>query len=184
MKNEAEFISKTIDSLSVYERAIESTQVMLREEFTSALNAALEDIWFRIYPYGDYLSLRLGLESGDYTLQLKTRAGEWVNVEGIASGGERSTACLALRIAFALVLTQNLSWLVLDEPTHNLDESGVEVLSRAMREHLPELVDQIFVITHERKMEKAVSGMLYRFERKKEEDEPTKVVLVSEGPIY
>lgn len=180
-KKDVEFLKKQATSMEIFKNALEATQVQLREETLAALNAGTEDIWPRIYPYGDYTSLRLGIEGGDYILQLRRRDGTWVNVEGIASGGERSTACLALRIAFSLVLTQNLSWLVLDEPTHNLDRQGVIMLSKALREHLPELVEQVFIITHDEEMEAAVSGALYRLERDKEQDEPTRAVLVSMG---
>ncbi len=168
--------------MDIFKNALEATQIQLREETLLALNAGTEDLWPKIYPYKDYTSLKLAIEGSDYALQVKRRDGTWVNVEGIASGGERSTACLALRIAFSLVLTQNISWLVLDEPTHNLDTQGVATLANALREHLPELVEQVFIITHEEEMETAVSGTLYRFERKKELDEPTNAILVTMGP--
>ncbi len=172
-------IKQAGDSLGVMGSALESTQAQLREEFTVAINAGLEDVWPRIYPYGDYESCRLAAGDGGYVLQLLRNRGEWVDVEGVASGGERSTAALALRIAFSLVLTQNLSWLVLDEPTHNLDTKGVELLATALREHLPGLVEQVFIITHDEGMEQAVSGTLYRLDRDKEVGAPTRAVLVS-----
>lgn len=180
-EKELKKLEKNADEMEKFKSALESAQNDLREQTLLALNAGTEDIWPKIYPYGDYTSLKLALDSGDYVLQLKRRDGNWVNVEGIASGGERSTACLALRISFALVLTQNLSWLVLDEPTHNLDSQGVETVSIALRENLPELVEQIFIITHEDAMETAVSGSLYRFERQKELDEPTKATRINES---
>jgi len=105
-----------------------------------------------------------------------------VNVEGVTSGGERSTASLTLRIALSLVLTQNLSWLVLDEPTHNLDKQAIKELATTLREHLPEIVDQIFIITHEPELEKAASSYLYILERNKEKDEPTKVAIKELSP--
>ncbi len=173
---------KTIlKDIGILVSALETGQVLLREEFVAAVNSALEDIWPRLYPYEDYKSLRLAIDDKDYLLQLQRRDGKWVNVEGIASGGERSTAALALRVAFALVLTQNLSWLILDEPTHNLDREGVLMLARTLKEHLPTLVDQIFIITHDENMEEAVSGTLYKLERDKGLDEPTRVVMVSSG---
>jgi DNA repair exonuclease SbcCD ATPase subunit len=67
--------------------------------------------------------------------------------------------------------------LVLDEPTHNLDRRAIKELSVTLREHLPKIVDQIFIITHEEELESAASGYLYRLERNKEEDEPTKIVV-------
>ncbi|NYZ79846.1 hypothetical protein H0N95_01180, partial [Candidatus Micrarchaeota archaeon] len=127
-----------------------NAQGKLRSEFIDTTNTALTDVWQRIYPYGDYDDLKMNVdEAGDYVLQLKTRSGKYVNVEGITSGGERSIASLALRIAFSLVLTQNLSWLVLDEPTHNLDKNAIGELSETLKNHLPGIVDQIFIITHE-----------------------------------
>ena len=39
-----------------------------------------------------------------------------------------------------------------------------------MKEHLPSLVDQIFLITHDPEMEKAASGDCYEIERDKENE--------------
>jgi len=176
-KREIDYISKTIDSFGVLQNALQGIQGRLREEFTEETNAALTDIWKRLYPYADYINLKLEIDdAGDYILQLQRRDSGWTNVEGTTSGGERSTACLALRIALSLVLAQNLSWLVLDEPTHNLDRRAIRELSVTLREHLPKIVDQVFVITHEEELESAASGYLYRLERNKEEDEPTRIV--------
>lgn len=177
---ERERMLKAVDSFGILANVLESAQAQLRSEFTDTVNAALTDSWLKIYPYRDYSDLKLDVdESGDYTLKLKRRDGEWVGVEGITSGGERSCACLALRIALSLVLTQNLSWLVLDEPTHNIDRQGIRELSKTLREYLPKIVEQIFIITHEEELESAASGYLYRFERKKEDDEPTRAILES-----
>ncbi len=176
-KREIDYMGKTIDSFEVLQNALQGIQGKLREEFTEETNAALTDIWKRLYPYADYVNLKLSIdEAGDYILQLQRRDSGWINVEGTTSGGERSTACLALRIALSLVLAQNLSWLVLDEPTHNLDRRAIRELSVTLREHLPKIVDQVFVITHEEELESAASGFLYRLERNKEEDEPTRIV--------
>ena len=182
LKKRVEKLAKAAEQMNVFKSALENTQLQLREHFIEAINAGLDDIWKQIYPYGDYPRLRLGVEGkGDYELQVLTLGGDWASVEGFASGGERSTAALALRIAFSMVLAPQLSWLVLDEPTHNLDARGVEQLSIAMREQLPALVDQIFIITHEDGMEAAVSGNLYRLERDKSKDEATTITLVASG---
>jgi len=71
-----------------------------------------------------------------------------------------------LRIAFALVLAPQLRWLVLDEPTHNLDSKSVSELARVLRDKISEFVDQVFIITHDHTLENAVSGYLYKFEKK------------------
>ena len=176
-KKEMEHLDKTVDSFEILQKALQDVQGKLREDFTEETNIALSDVWKRLYPYADYVNLKLAVDdAGDYILQLQRRDRAWVNVEGVTSGGERSTACLALRIALSLVLTQNLSWLVLDEPTHNLDRRAIRELAVTLREHLPKIVDQVFVITHEEELESAASGYLYRLDRNKEEDEPTKIV--------
>jgi DNA repair exonuclease SbcCD ATPase subunit len=73
------------------------------------------------------------------------------------------------------VLTRNLSWIILDEPTHNLDGNIVRYLGKMMRESLPELIEQVFVITHDKEMEKAASGKLYILRREKENNQPANV---------
>ena len=183
IKSEIEVLKTIREDISILAKSLESSQIALRQEFIEAVNSALEDIWPRVYPYEDYKSARLFVDpkAKDYILQLQRRDDKWVNVEGLVSGGERSTAALALRVSFSLVLTQNLNWLILDEPTHNLDKEGVLTLSKTLRDHLPSIVDQIFIITHDEDMEEAVSGTLYKLEREKGIDEPTKVVLISSG---
>ncbi|MBI2597834.1 MAG: hypothetical protein HYW50_01425 [Candidatus Diapherotrites archaeon] len=84
---------------------------------------------------------------------------------------------LTLRIAISLVLAQNLSWIILDEPTHNLDANTIARLSHMMKNHLPGLVDQIFIITHDKEMELAANGSLYFLEREKDSQGPTRPLL-------
>ena len=173
-----EYLSKQIDSLQLLQNVLQDTQSKLREEFIESTNIALNTIWSKIYPYKDYVELKLDIDnSGGYLLMLKTTSGKWVNADGITSGGERSSASLALRIAFSLVLTKNLSWLVLDEPTHNLDKQAINELAITLKEHLPSLVEQIFLITHETELEKASTKNIYKLERNKETEEETRVTI-------
>jgi exonuclease SbcC len=169
-------LDKLIKELKIFEKALELTQVELRTEFVEAVNFTMNRLWNTLYPYQDFAGIRLAVEEGDYVQQLQERSGRWVNVEGVASGGERSVACLALRIAFALVLAPQLRWLVLDEPTHNLDTKAVENLAETLRERIGEFVDQVFLITHDEKLEDAVTGSLYRLVREKEKDGVSKLV--------
>jgi len=175
---EVESLSRIKRSLEIFSGALLKTQEELRAEFITIVNEVMAEIWPTLYPYGDFTNVKLMIENRDYVLKARTTS-EWVNVEGITSGGERSLAALALRIAFSLALARNLGMLVLDEPTHNLDTNAVDELAITLRERLPNLIDQIFLITHEERLESAVSGYLYRLERNKELDEPTKVVLIA-----
>ncbi len=168
---------RVAEKLSVFTNALKATQAELRESLVNTVNEAMADIWEKIYPYGDYTSCRVEIVEGSYEIMVRERRGNWVRVEGILSGGERSAVAITLRVAISLVLAQNLSWLILDEPTHNLDARTVDRLSEMMRDHLPSLVDQVFIITHDKLMERAASASLYLLEREKETDGATRPVL-------
>lgn len=181
---EVEILRGSISSLNKIKRALSESQTALREQVIEAVNAMMNDIWQDIYPYGDFRRIRLSIEesgrTSDYELQLMDSSGAWVPVEGVVSGGERTCASLTLRIAFAVVLAPGLSWLVLDEPTHNLDSEGIEYLSEVLRGGIPKFVNQLLLITHEKQLESAVSGNLHRFFRDKSQDGPTEVRRVYE----
>ncbi len=149
-----------------FQNAVLETQLELRETLVGAVNEALETMWAMLYPYGDYSSVRLNAAE-DYSLELMAKNGEWTGIE-CASGGEKSCASLSLRIAFAMVLTPNLSWLVLDEPTHNLDTEAVGRLTVALREEIPKVFEQVFIITHDENLKEGASAKIYRVQRDKE----------------
>ncbi len=177
---EAKKIGAIADHLVLLESSLVATQEQLRKNFVAAVNQAMQSLWSSLYPYRDFFSIRLGIEEGDYVLQLQDSTG-WMQADGVASGGERSIACLALRMAFALVLAPQLRWLVLDEPTHNLDARAVDDMAAVLRDKIGEFVEQVFLITHDPSLETAVTGYLYRLEREKEKDGWSKAVRVS-GP--
>jgi len=180
IKQEIKKVEALAEQFKLLELCLLDTQDKLRKDFVLAVNEAMQSIWGSLYPYRDIYSVKLSIEEGDYVLQLQDSTG-WLPADGVASGGERSMACLALRIAFAMVLAPQLKWLVLDEPTHNLDSRAIEVLAETLRDRASNLVDQIFLITHDSALESAVSGYLYRLDREKEKDGYTKVTPLS-GP--
>jgi len=166
------------ENFVIFQNSVAETQKELREELIGAINSAMEEMWKTIYPYADYQGIRLDASEDDYVLQLNS-GGSWVNVDGIASGGERSSASIAMRMAFSVVLVPNLSWLILDEPTHNLDEEGVRALGKVLNEYIPKIVEQVFVITHDEGLRDAASSVTYHLWRDKEKNEPTKVESVT-----
>jgi len=178
LENEIEELSEIVDFLERFNNALLETQEQLRNEFVQAINSTMDEVWSELYPYRDFQSIRLAIEGGDYVLQLQS-GGTWVPVEGFTSGGERSSAVLCLRIAFALVLTPNLKWLILDEPTHNLDVNAIDSFAEVLKTKVSEIVEQVFVITHEERLEEAVTGTLYRLERDKSIDGESKVISLS-----
>jgi len=166
---------KTIEKLAIFTSALKSTQSELRNLMIDTINQAMGEIWEKIYPYKDFSNVRISVNEGSYEIEVKQNTGQWQRVEGILSGGERNSVAITLRIVISLVLTQNLGWIILDEPTHNLDSTAVRELSETMRNYLPELIEQIFLITHDKEMENAASGKLYYFERDKENMSITKI---------
>lgn len=175
---EIERLERLVKELKIFTRALQQTQIELRQEFIEAVNYTMNKLWPTLYPYQDFTGIRLGIEEGDYILQLQERTRNWINVDGVASGGERSIACLALRIAFALVLAPQLRLLVLDEPTSNLDVASIKVLATTLREGINEFIDQCFVITHNEALEEAITGSAYRLERDKAKDEATRIISI------
>ncbi len=167
-----------VEGMGRFVNVVRLTQDQLREEFLKGVNSTMNIIWGEIYPYGDFTGIRLAIEK-DYVLQLREDRG-WVNVEGLASGGERSIAALALRVAFSIAFIPNLRWLILDEPTHNLDDNAIEHLTNALRERIGSFVEQVFLITHDDRVSEGVGGSLYRLERDKNRNEPTRIAGLGE----
>lgn len=163
---------EVITDLQRFETALKTTQDVLRTTFLEQVNQLLATVWKQLYPYDDFTAVRLAVEGGDYALQLKT--GEWKDAEAV-SGGERSLACLALRIGFSLAFLPGLRWLILDEPTHNLDSTAIATFGEALRETLPQFAQQIFLITHDPALSEGLQTV-YRLERDKAVGEPTRVV--------
>jgi DNA repair protein SbcC/Rad50 len=138
--------------LDRFKKALEATQLALRDELILAVNEVMSQVWVEIYPYDKWSGVRLSSTEQDYTLQIKEAEGDWVPVAGFASGGERMLASLAVRIAFARVLAPALSLLILDEPTHNLDEKAVTTFIDVIQNRVSDFLDQIFIVTHEEKL--------------------------------
>ncbi len=179
MEEEIKRTDLAAKKLGVFGNCLMATQVELRQALLETINEAMSNIWNNIYPYKDFVDARLCVVENGYDLQVLTRNNSWIRVEGILSGGERSAAALCIRIAFSLVLTKQLSMLILDEPTHNLDSNAIQRLSSMLRDDLPKLVTQIFVITHEKELESAATSNLYLLQRNKDLDEATKSEQIS-----
>jgi exonuclease SbcC len=177
-KDEIKKLDRLIRELKIFEEALKHTQAELRKEFVTAVNYTMNNLWSTLYPYQDFTRIKLGIEEGDYVLQLQEPSGRLVGVEGVASGGERSIACLALRIGLSLVLAPQLRMLILDEPTANLDSRAIKELAKTLRERVGDFIDQTFLITHQTELEDAVTGSAYRLKRDKEKDEVTKILSI------
>ncbi|MCX6772306.1 MAG: hypothetical protein NTV88_00875, partial [Candidatus Micrarchaeota archaeon] len=161
-------------SMAIYKNSLAAAQSELRANLIEEINQALCEIWPSVYPYLDYSGVKLEADEKDYRL-LMEKNGAWREVDSVASGGERACLCLALRIAFATVLTPDIGWLILDEPTHNLDADAVLLLSEAINSKIPSIVEQTFVITHDNALGETSEGEVFRLERDKSKNESTRV---------
>jgi DNA repair exonuclease SbcCD ATPase subunit len=159
-----------VSDLSVFKAAIADTAAQLRTKMIRSINGLFDAVWPDLYPYGDYNRLKLSASQDDYALEVVVsgpEGEETLPVDSIASGGERSIACLALRIAMSMVVVPNLKWLILDEPTHNLDANGISNLIDVLGGTLPKVVDQVFIITHDESLKQIAAAKIYQFERDK-----------------
>lgn len=171
---------RNIGNMNKFRSALIETEGQLRNSLVRSINALMQNIWYEIYPYGDYTGIRLNAKKDDYSLEASVGSGEnsereWVEIEGIASGGEKSVACLTMRIALAMVVVPNLRWLILDEPTHNIDENGISKLIEVLSSSLPKVVEQIFIITHDNALKNISSARVYQLDRNKDKNEYTSI---------
>ncbi len=159
--------------LNIFKEALLETQVELRASLIEAINKAMNDLWHLFYPYGNYSEVRVRVGENDYVFEVYEK--EWKTIESVASGGERAMFALTLRVALAMVLVPKLSWLILDEPTHNLDSNAVRSLADALAFRVPEVVDQVLLITHEEQFMGSDFATTYRLLRDKEKGAATLV---------
>ncbi len=170
-----------VQSVSKFRMALLDTETQLRNSLVNSINMLMRDIWPKLYPYADYSAVRLDARKDDYCLEAGTGMDsdgnvQWAEIDGMASGGERSTACLTMRIALAMVIVPNLKWLILDEPTHNIDERGIGRFIEVLANTLPSVVEQIFIITHDSALKNISSARVYSLERNKDRNEHTNAV--------
>jgi exonuclease SbcC len=159
-----------LSDLGLFKTALSETSSELRSRLIHSINGLMGSVWNEIYPYNDYSKLSIAASADDYSLEVEVNGEtgkEMVSVDSVASGGERSTACLALRVALSMTVVPNLRWLILDEPTHNLDSYGISSLIEVLGDELPKVVDQVFIITHDENMKQIASAKVYQFERDK-----------------
>lgn len=172
---------RQVGEMNKFKGALIETETELRNSLVTAINALMQNIWMELYPYADYTGIRLNAKRDDYALEASigtdgNGSREWVEIEGIASGGEKSVACLTMRIALAMVIVPNLKWLILDEPTHNIDENGISKLIEVFGNSLPKVVEQIFIITHDNSLKNISSARVFQLDRNKDKNEYTSIV--------
>lgn len=159
--------------LVIYKNALLETQIQMRTSLIESINSAMAEIWGLFYPHRNYQGIRMNVTEKDYIVELNSN-GQWKSIDSIASGGERASAVLSMRVALSIVLAPKLSWLMLDEPTHNLDNDAIELLSKTLQFKVPQVINQTFIITHEERLIGSEFSVAYRIYREKEKNEESK----------
>ncbi|MFA5108718.1 MAG: AAA family ATPase [Candidatus Micrarchaeia archaeon] len=172
-KEDATALRMQADELGTFREVVIATQAQLRENLIGEINSAMQRLWPIIYPYSDWSKVKIEAGQNDY--ELKIFQGEWKSLESHASGGERACLGLCMRAALSILLTPQLGWLILDEPTHNLDSQAVNLLGLAISEKLPQIIPQVIVITHEPRLVESTPSRVFKFSRDKLKGEDTNV---------
>lgn len=142
LQNKMEFLIKLKNKLF-------ESQELLRDDLILAVNEELSNIWLDLYPYDNFTNLRITPINNDYFVQLKEFKGDWKNIVGYASGGEKMLSCIGTKIAFSKILSPSFGLIVLDEPTHNLDSNAVNNFINIMNNNIKSQINQIIIVTHD-----------------------------------
>jgi exonuclease SbcC len=167
-------VESLISDVSLFKEALNRMQLILRNNIISDINSGINEVWEYAYPYNDYGKIRLIGDGDSYNFEVFAN-GEWRDISAVASGGEKTMAAIALRITLAMVLAPQMGCIVLDEPTHNLDENGIEKLSSLIKERLPSLIEQFVIVTHDNRLMSSGIGNVFQFSREKSGNDPTSV---------
>ncbi len=169
-----------LNNLNKFKKALLEIQIQLRDRLILSVNKLMVNLWSELYPYKNYSSIRLVPKIDDYLIEINYKINDadenWLQIDSIASGGEKSISSLTLRIALSMILVPNLKLLVLDEPTHNLDSQAIESFIDVIGNTLPNIIEQIFVITHDENLKQMNSANIYILDRDKNNNKPTKLI--------
>ncbi len=154
-----------------------------RDALVGEINRALSTIWSSVYGsvYADYTDVRFLVreEKGKYVYSLEAKAPSgWVDVSTL-SGGESTMAFLSLRLALSYVISAGTGFIILDEPTHNLDNNLTERFAQFLSDLTERgLFRQVIVITHNPVFSEYASGNVYHFLREKRGADVTRVEVI------
>ncbi|MEB3760284.1 MAG: SMC family ATPase [Desulfurococcales archaeon] len=145
---EAEDLLKKLDILFYIKEVYKKAPEMI---YRRKLRALREEITRVFSGFGlDYVDVEIIDTPQGVEFLLRNRDGIASTPE-MLSGGEKTAFALALILALNRVLTGNIGFLILDEPTRNLDEERRKMLVEILRNIKSELgiVKQLVIVTHD-----------------------------------
>ena len=145
-------IMNKINFLIILKNKLFESQELLRDDLILAVNEELSNIWIDLYPYDNFTNLRIMPINNDYFVQLKEYKGDWKNIVGYASGGEKMLSCISTKIAFSKILSPSVGLIILDEPTHNLDNNAVNNFISIINNNIKSQINQLIIVTHDNRL--------------------------------
>lgn len=145
-----EILRKTVQELSEIHKRMEDIQIRRRKSLIDRINMYFNMYWNYLYSSHIYSDPKIEVEDSGYVLMI--RAGNLQVTADRLSGGEKTLYALALRMAILSLVTKNLRIMILDEPTHNLDERAIDSLIDNINKLYLEHIDQFIIITHDEKL--------------------------------
>lgn len=164
-KYKTKCIERTISELACedldkYYKALDFAITTFHRNKMEAINQLLEQFWKVSYQGQDIESIQIMADEEERSASEKRRNynyrvvmvknGKELDMRGRCSAGQKVLACIIIRLALAMIFSNNFSLITLDEPTTNLDDANVRALARALitlRKMNPNL--QIVIITHD-----------------------------------
>ncbi|KAG5675748.1 hypothetical protein PVAND_005626 [Polypedilum vanderplanki] len=174
-------LQRTIDDLNKYRAVLEKALLQFHQEKMDQINHTVKQLWNDIYKGNDidFIMIKTdeeGATSSDkkrsynYRVVQQKLGGEWSEMRGRCSAGQKVLASLIIRIALADTFSAKCGILALDEPTTNLDQVNIKSLSNALAQLVSQRNDgrfMLIVITHDESFIASLdqTDMYYRVSR-------------------
>jgi DNA repair protein RAD50 len=156
-------LKKTIDDMNQYRVILEKALMRYHKEKMDQINATTRQLWHEVYRGNDIDNIMIKTDEESLTSSDKKRSynyrvcqqklgGEYTEMRGRCSAGQKVLASIIIRIALADTFSSKCGVLALDEPTTNLDVINIRSLSRALAKLIQQRNDghfMLIVITHD-----------------------------------
>ena len=146
--------------------AINAVQVELAKDSVDKGKDEMERLYSELHAHQYYSSLKLdvstknvaGVQKNTYLIQaFNPRDAKQTFVSGRFSTGQMNCAALAIFFALSKLASHNLGFLILDDPSQNLDSEHKAALSEVLREVAKE--KQLFIATQDEELQRNLSTL-------------------------
>lgn len=159
-KNELQCTLEATDDLHKYQQALDAAIMQYHSIKMEEINQVLDELWKDTYMGSDIDTIMIKSEAENRTARgsyhyrvVMVKQGVQLDMRGRCSAGQKLLACVLIRLALSECFGVNSGFLVLDEPTTNLDVSNIESLARSLGRIIStrhtQSNFQLIVITHD-----------------------------------